>query len=211
MGEGWRGGPGTENFECDTGRSHFPAPGPDHPFRPRHNSETQCAFRDLAETKDYQGGCDLDRNQHQYVLQPKIEIEVWKPNPDEQYPGTLILDYRRKIQDVLDELNFKLTAEGLEPDEHGFSNMTKYEDPKYMEEGPRKYSQYSLPWPEYRRIAVFPVTGGSEGHYVHLGIIEPNTHGLERQTYRTIGLAKTFRGWDHACRISAAAARLLQA
>ncbi len=170
----------------------------DHPFRPRWRDKTLCAFERWPEEPP----CDVPKGLHRHALQPPIEIEVWKPHPTS--PGLLLLDYRRKVQDVLDELNAKLKAEGLEPDEHGFSNMTKYDDPKYMEE-PRKYSQYSLPWPEYRRIAVFPVTGGSEGHYIHVIVLDV------KNGYTSIGLAKTFRGWDHACRISAAAARLLQA
>lgn len=136
-------------------------------------------------------------------FQSPIEIEVWKPNPDVQRPGTVILDRRRLIQDVLTELNAKLMAEGLGPDEYGFNNMTKYDDPAYMTEP--KYRRYSLPWPEYRRIAVYPVTGANEGHYIHVSIIDKGNQ------HTTIGLAKTFEGWDHACRISAAAARLLQA
>lgn len=128
-----------------------------------------------------------------------IEIEVWKPCPDK--PGTVILDYRRVIHDVLEELNAKLTLEGVEPDEYGFSNMTKYDDPAYTS----SYRDYSLRWPA-GRLAVFPVTGGSEGHYIHITVIDKDT-----QVSTTIGLAKTFQGWDHACRISATAARLLQA
>lgn len=177
--------------------------GPDHAFRPSWRDVDRCSFEALDETR-----CGLPASAHRFVLQPPIEIEVYKPHPEKT--GYLLLDYRRTIQDVLDELNAKLKLEGREPDEYGFSNMTKYRDPAYMAEGPRKYGQYALPWPEYRRIAVFPVTGNSEGHYIHIEIISPErkdgTHTVE-----CIGLAKTFRGWDHACRIAGAAARLLQA
>lgn len=135
-------------------------------------------------------------------LQPPIEIEVYKPVPAK--PGYSTLDYRRKVQDVLEELNAKLAAEGIEVDE-GFTNMTKWDDPAWSHTGTSTpYQEYSTPWPEYQRIAVFPVTGNSEGHYIHVSV----THvGM----INTIGLAKTFRGWDHACLISARAARLLQA
>jgi len=113
-----------------------------------------------------------------------------------------VLDHRRTIQAVLDELNAKMmTADNDEQ----FSNMTKYDDPAYMQPGSQQYRQHSLPWPAYRRIAAFPITGGSEGHYVHLGILDADNR------FTCIGLAKTFQGWDHACWISATAARLLRA
>lgn len=214
----WRGpasgdSPGT--FYCDTGRTHFAGPGPDHAFFPRWRDEDRCAFQTLAELKDSSRSyCELSRNEHQFLLQPKIEIEVWKPNPDAKYPGTIVIDYRRKIQDVLDELNTKLVAEGLEFDESRFTNMTKWEDPAYKPSG---YREFSLPWPKYRRIAVFPVTGTSEGHYVHIEVILDSEDHIKAgglisvAPIRCIALCKTFRGWDYACRISASAARLLQA
>ena len=178
----------------------------DHAFRPRWRNPEACAFERSDGTD-----CTEGMGAHRFAHQPQIEIEVWKPNPKalepgfEHFRGTVVIDYRRTIQDVLDELNAKLPLEGVAFDESAFSNMTKYEDPAYMEEGPRKYSRYSLPWPEYRRIAVFPVTGGSEGHYVHIGVIHMDG------TFTCLGLCKTFRGWDHACRIAAAVGRLLQA
>lgn len=184
----------------------------DHPFRPSWREQTLCSFEAHDETR-----CKQPQTAHRYSLQLPIEIEVWKPHPQrdepgfEHFKGTVVLDYRRKVQDVLSELNAKLLLEGIEPDEYGFANMTKYDDPAYLQEGAKKYTQYSIPWPKYRRIAVFPVTGGSEGHYVHVETISHQQSGNDPRIATLIGLSKTFRGWDHACRIAAAAGRLLQA
>ncbi len=53
------------------------------------------------------------------------------------------------------------------------------------------------PWPlDARWIAVFPVTGGSEGHYVHVDAIDQA--GQRNGLY----LIKTFRGLAHAWQIA---------
>jgi hypothetical protein len=55
----------------------------------------------------------------------------------------------------------------------------------------------TAPWPTvWRRIKIFPVTGGSEGHYVH---VEVET--LDGTT-RLMFLAKTFQGMTHAWQIA---------
>ncbi len=60
------------------------------------------------------------------------------------------------------------------------------------------------PWPlDSRWIAVFPVTGNSEGHYVHVEAIAPD--GRRRLLY----LAKTFQGMAHAWRIAQRLGELL--
>jgi hypothetical protein len=60
-------------------------------------------------------------------------------------------------------------------------------------------------WPLHANwIAVFAVTGGSEGHYVHVEAIHSHTN-----TRQLLFLAKTFRGFDHAMRIVAALSTIL--
>ena len=172
--------------------------GPAHAFRPRCSDPILCAFHSVA--GDDASRCEYSRGCHHSVLQDPIEIEVYRPVPGK--PGYQELDRRRLVHDVLTELNTKLGLEGVEIDEYGFTNMTKWDDPAWKASG---YRDFALPWPAYRRIAVFPVTGGSEGHYVHVSVL------VDGDRHQTIGLAKTFLGWDHACRISAATARLLQA
>jgi len=53
-------------------------------------------------------------------------------------------------------------------------------------------------WPEdVHWVAVYPVTGGSEGHYVHVDLVNNDGH-------RTmIMLGKTFQGMDHAMALCA--------
>jgi hypothetical protein len=60
-------------------------------------------------------------------------------------------------------------------------------------------------WPLHASwIAVFAVTGGSEGHYVHVEAL--HSHSNTRQL---LFLAKTFRGFDHALRIVASLSKIL--
>ena len=68
--------------------------------------------------------------------------------------------------------------------------------------GERKYSE-SAKFPlDYNWIACFPVTGGSEGHYVHVEIINNDKRDL-------IFLAKTFQGMEHAWDIAKKLGELL--
>jgi hypothetical protein len=65
-------------------------------------------------------------------------------------------------------------------------------------------TQPDTPWPiNSRWIGVFPVTGGSEGWYVHVEAITPD--GNRQPLY----LLKTFRGWNHACAIAKRIGELL--
>src|SRR6185295_2830127 len=60
----------------------------------------------------------------------------------------------RPMREVIEDLNTCLKAAGCEPEEYNFSMSFCAETPV---------------WPsDYRWIACFPVTGGSEGYYVHL-------------------------------------------
>ena len=47
---------------------------------------------------------------------PIIETEIWKRNPDR--PGTVIFDSQRKAQDIYNELEAHLKADGRMPDEY---------------------------------------------------------------------------------------------
>lgn len=60
-------------------------------------------------------------------------------------------------------------------------------------------------WPYRSRwIAVYAVTGGSEGHYVHVDSLD-NEGGRE-----LLFLARTFRGYDHAMEIAKALGKILE-
>ena len=64
------------------------------------------------------------------------------------------------------------------------------------------------PFPQPRWIACYPVTGGSEGHYVHVDCVV--FHGNERVLI-PLFLGKTFGGMDEAVTIAATCAKLLGA
>lgn len=74
-----------------------------------------------------------------------------------------------------------------------FSNMATY-----GKNGDNAFPQ------DYNWIACYAVTGGSEGHYVHVDIIKEDKRTL-------LYLAKTFRGYDHACAIAAHLGKMLNA
>lgn len=61
----------------------------------------------------------------------------------------------------------------------------------------------------YRWISCYAVTGGSEGHWVHVDVIGGSDEDPDRR--ELIFLAKTFMGWEHACKIAQACATILQA
>ena len=54
-------------------------------------------------------------------------------------------------------------------------------------------------WPsEAYRLIVFPVTGASEGHYIHVEILCQSTKAGALGTHELLFLCKTFSGWDQA-------------
>ena len=59
--------------------------------------------------------------------------------------------------------------------------------------------------PAYRRVACYAVTGGNEGHYVHVDVV------LQDMTHVNLMLVKTFMGVEHAWKIAMRAAELLEA
>jgi hypothetical protein len=62
----------------------------------------------------------------------------------------------------------------------------------------------NTPWPlNYQWIACFSVTGGNEGHYIHVEIIYGN--GKREILF----LGKTFCGMEHALQVANACSRLL--
>jgi hypothetical protein len=68
--------------------------------------------------------------------------------------------------------------------------------------------------PRYRWAAIFPVTGGSEGHYLHLiAIYQRDADGnyLRANEYREIGIIKVFGGWDAAAELAGIVGRWIDA
>jgi hypothetical protein len=59
------------------------------------------------------------------------------------------------------------------------------------------------PIPRYRFIASWAVTGSSEGHYVHVQIVD------EHGKHHDLAMGKTFQGFDHAWKLARRATELL--
>lgn len=68
--------------------------------------------------------------------------------------------------------------------------------------------------PGYRWAIVYPVTGGSEGHYLHLVVIyqrDEKGQPLSANDYHEIGLIKIFGGWDAAAELAGRIGRWIDA
>ncbi len=112
------------------------------------------------------------------------------PIPDK--PG-YVTERARPVAEVIGELNAQLAPLF---DEGRFSDVTAWtkapSDPAPM-------------WPlRWAWIACYAVTGGSEGHYIHIDVITRET-----RVAVAMGLCKTFQGYAHACAIAAAAGEIL--
>jgi hypothetical protein len=130
-----------------------------------------------------------------------VEIETWEPVPDR--PGFVRNTENRSIKAVYDDLVAYLTEIEALPEEY-FTICFPYKGRRQAE-----------PFPEFNRIACFPVRGGSEGYYVHVAAIRPNDDPISEGSIDTIYLGKTLyegeEGLNRAAATAAACARALQA
>ncbi len=92
---------------------------------------------------------------------------------------------------MFDQLAEALKAEGL-IDEYFEPGCELAHDNTFDEPMPRNV----------RWVAAWAVTGGSEGHYIHVELVYEDRRVL-------LALGKTFLGWDHAWTIAKRAAQLL--
>lgn len=116
-----------------------------------------------------------------------IEIGVYEPMPDR--PGCLRYVRNRTVGEVWKELGERLQQEDLFPDEHM---------------GMAASANGRSEFPAYRFLACYPVTGGSEGHYIHVDAVKEGKNA-------PVFLGKTFQGMDFAAAVAAACARHLGA
>ena len=128
----------------------------------------------------------------------------------------------RPVADVLGDLNEMIW------DAFPKEWLKAYDRRRYKAEALAKIKRNSLPWmeggfrtsawmrvdckeslwpPRWSWLAVYTVTGTSEGHYVHIDLIGcPGDSQVEH-----MAMVKTFSGWDKASLIAQAAGRLLGA
>jgi hypothetical protein len=74
---------------------------------------------------------------------------------------------------------------------------TMHDDCEYSALGHTLRDEGMVEVPRYRRIAVFPVKGANEGHYVHVDLYVWNPD-LAQTIVVPLMLVKTFMGMDHA-------------
>jgi hypothetical protein len=128
----------------------------------------------------------------------------------------------RPVADVLGDLNEMIW------DAFPKEWLKTYDRRRYKAEALAKIKRNSLPWMEggfhtaawmrldckeslwparWSWLAVYAVTGTSEGHYVHIDLIGcPGDNQVEH-----MAMVKTFSGWEKASLIAQAAGRLLGA
>lgn len=148
----------------------------------------------------------------------KTPTEVWT----HQYPADRPLDcaWRRDgytVKQVVRRLNRVLEREGL-MDDGGFSLSGAFT--WVLSERPGYVDATKALWTDYRphHLPVYAVTGGSEGHYIHVDGLAAYWEGKKKPDSRykpwpkeTMFLAKTFQGMKHALTIVARTTELLAA
>jgi hypothetical protein len=137
-----------------------------------------------------------------------IQLEHWSPDPEK--PGYLKFAGTPTYREVFDRLRAALDAEEL-IDEY-------FEPATWLEKDSEdlRNAAFEQPMPRVRFVQCYAVTGGSEGHYVHVDFLtEPigadgfvAGRGRKRVSF---ALGKTFLGWDHAWTIAKRVAELLGA
>jgi len=134
----------------------------------------------------YGPGEPREHKQWELVLEdwaPLVELATGEETGLSCYVGG------RPLSEILQRLSSGLESAGLMVDEY-FSVSADVE-----------YTRKWTVWPkDVRRIAVFAVQGGSEGHYVHVDVY--TGEGYEETKVTTLFLLKTFLGMEHALRLS---------
>lgn len=124
-----------------------------------------------------------------------VETTVWERNPD-QPPGYLRLARVKSITEVYEELRGALGC--VNDPTIGWTLPEGCDE--YFVRG--SIAAADTPWPYESRICVFVVTGGSEGHYIHV-----EAHDGEQRQLLILG--KTFAGWDAAWKFGQRLAAIL--
>lgn len=122
-----------------------------------------------------------------------IEVKLWEPIPDK--PGLIRVCGCKTIKQVEAELEEYLTELGLLDELDYFLVDMAYKSAMRKKE--------DIAFPEFDVIACYPTTGGNEGHYIH--VVALRSDG----TFSEVFLGKTFRGYDHACKVASELAKVL--
>ena len=111
-----------------------------------------------------------------------IEVEVYEEVEGENF---LRYTHNRTILSIFTELKKRLEEDGLLPEEY-FSMGARLELDKRTEE------EFPSGW-----IACYAVTGASEGHYIHVDVLNTN-----KPNHVFVG--KTFKGLEFAVKVASA-------
>jgi hypothetical protein len=113
-----------------------------------------------------------------------IETDVWEENPEKK--GYLRKVRNKTVKEVFDETVAFLKERDLYDELDYFSISHPWSIDA-------KKTDFPNPW---RWIACYAVVGGSEGHYIHVDVID--TEGKREMIF----IGKTFSGMDHALKVS---------
>ena len=117
----------------------------------------------------------------------------WKQGDD----GYLHHERTKTLQEVCDHLNSELKKQDLDPDEYGMDILLGY-------------SRKGELIPPHDWIVCYAVTGGSEGHYIHVDAVSRQP-GLGQPGKRyALFLGKSFQGMEFAYRVAKACADILE-
>jgi len=126
------------------------------------------------------------------------EIEFSTYDVDEK--GFIKNEKPRNLRDVYHDVSVELQQAGLlgDMDYFSMSSSLHCDDPVRL---------FPLRW---KWIACYAVTGGSEGHYVHVDVTHRGAD-LESEKTETIFIGKTFSGMDNALEIAGALSKIMGA
>ena len=154
-----------------------------------------------------------------------VQLDIYRYVLDDkgEKTGTIRCVEQRLLHDVFKDVYARLNVKWCPKCGHEVPMNDDYDQPcsqaecdgeyeQYIDEyfsysGPDDYDKEKTARADFWRIACFAVTGGSEGHYVHVEGIG-NRKGT-RNEIKTWFLFKTFRGWDFAWDVAKRLAMLL--
>jgi len=129
-----------------------------------------------------------------------IQLEKWCRvlDKDGQPTGTIIRVEGLLLLDIYKSLQEKLVNEGLW---NGLDYFSIDINKQHLQESR---------WPaNFRWVACYAVTGGSEGHYIHISWIHQNCFSPNTEEFFILG--KTFEGMEFAQKVAAFCAKMLGA
>jgi len=124
-------------------------------------------------------------------MQKYIDTELWTSDHE---TGLITQTGTKTVSQVFKELEAHLEEIDAMPSEYLTQSYGRYSGTEDLHD----------PFPDYSWIACFPVTGGSEGWYIHVEVIN-NMDDSRALLY----LGKELRTFEDAARIAAECARVL--